>query len=80
MHHHLHLRVGEHARERRGVGRVVAERVEHLGAHAVGCVGVGHRDLGQAEQRLVAPLGHELRVDRDPPVGGGLLGQRERSQ
>ena len=45
--------------------------------HAVGCVGVGHRHLGQAEQRLVAAFGHELRVDRDPLVGRGLLRQRE---
>src|SRR5215217_1204762 len=31
----LDLRVGEHAGERPGVGRVIPQRVEHLGAHSV---------------------------------------------
>ena len=74
--HDLDVGVGEHARERLRVRRVVAERVDHLGAHAVGRVGVGHRHLGQAQQRLVAALGHELGVDRHAPVGGGALCQR----
>ena len=76
MHHDLDLGVGQHARERGRVGRVVRERIDHLGAHAVRRVRVGHGDLGQAQQRLVAALGHELRVDRDPTLCGGPLCQR----
>ena len=74
VHHHLDVRVGEHARERGEVG-VALERVEHLGAHAALGVRVGHRHLHQAQQRLVAALGHELRVDCNPPSRGCALGQ-----
>ncbi len=63
------VRVGEHARERLRVERLVAERVEHLGAHAVRRVGIGDRHLGEAQQRLVAALRDELGVDRHPSVG-----------
>ena len=38
-------------------------------------LGIGHGHLDQAEQSLVAPLGHELRVDCYPPTLGGALGQ-----
>ena len=54
---------------------VALERVEHLGAHAVLGVRVGHGHLHEAEQRLVAALGHELRVDREPPSRGCALRQ-----
>ena len=72
VHDHLDRGVGQHARERGGVGRIVVERVDDLGAHAVGRVGVGHRHLRQAQLRLVAALGHELRVDRYTSVGAAL--------
>ena len=41
VHDNLDVGVCEHARERGGIGRVVAERVDHLGAHPVGGVGSG---------------------------------------
>ena len=53
--------------------RVALERVEHLGAHPPSADGIGHRHLHEAEQRLVAALGHELRVDCDPPSLGGAV-------
>ena len=72
VHHDLDRRVGEHARQRREV-RVALERVDHLGPDAVLGIRVGHRDLHQAEQRLVAALGHELRVDCNAPALGGAV-------
>jgi hypothetical protein len=72
VHHDLDGRVGEHARQRREVG-VALQRVDHLGADAVLATRVGHRDLHQAEQRLVAALGHELRVDCNAPALGGAV-------
>ena len=66
MEHDLDAGVGEHLGER---GRVEAlEGVEHrdLAADA---------DLHEAQQRLVAPLRHELRVDPEAPFAGGALGQ-----
>jgi len=62
VHHHLDRRVGQGD----GQGAVVEvplDRVEDLGPHAVGRVRIGDRELGKAEHRLVAALGHELRVD-----------------
>ena len=66
MQHHLDAGIGEHLRERRRVEAL--ERVEHgdLAADA---------DLHEAQQRPVAPLGHELRVDPEAPFAGGALGQ-----
>ena len=66
MQHDLDAGVGEHLGERRRVEAL--ERVEHrdLAADA---------DLHEAQQRPVAPLGHELRVDPEAPLAGGALGQ-----
>ncbi len=79
VHDHLDRGVGQHARERAGV-ELVGDRVQHLGADAVLALVVGHRDLDQAQLRLVAPLGHELGVDRQPAVLGGAVGQLRRSR
>jgi hypothetical protein len=66
----LDLGVGEHVGQRRGVV-VLGQRVQDddLGA----ALAVVERDLGEAEQGLVAALAHELRVDAEPP---GLPGAR----
>ena len=74
VHHNLDRRVGEHLRERLGV-ELVLDRVEHLGPHAAGGVRVGHRDLREAKERLVAPLGDELSVDGEPPARDCALGK-----
>ena len=76
VHHDLDRRIGQHQGQRSGIGRVVSERVDHLGPHAVGRVRVGNCHLGKAQERLVAAFRHELRVDRDPAVGGRPLCQR----
>jgi hypothetical protein len=54
----LDRRVGEHRRQRRGV-EAVHERVEHGDLLA-------DDDLDEAEERLVPPLRHELRVEAEP--------------
>ena len=72
MEDHLDIRIGEHAGERGGVE--AREGIEELRAHAA--LGRVDRDLHQAEERYVAALGHELRVDGDPASAAGLRGQR----
>ena len=64
--HDLDRGVGEHRRERRGVEAL--ERVEHddLAADA---------ELHEAQQRPVAALGHELRVDPEAPLALRALGE-----
>ena len=57
VHHHLDVRVGEHARERREVG-VALERIEHLGAHAA----LGRRDRAPPPARGRAAPGSGART------------------
>jgi hypothetical protein len=68
----LDLGIGEHLRERLEVE--LAQRVEERGADAVRLVLVGHGDLHEAQQRPVAPLRHELRVDAEPAGRAGQFG------
>ena len=75
VHDDLDLRVGEHLGERREVERVV-ERVEHLDAHVAAGARRLDGDLDEAQQRLVAALAHELRVDAEAPGRAGELGER----
>ena len=56
VHDHLDRGIGEHGRQRRRVEP--GERVEHPDV-------VPDDHLHQAEQRPVAPFGHELRVESD---------------
>ena len=67
--------VGQHLGERLVVEARAVERVEHGHVDLV-AVAVRDRDLHEAQQRLVAPLGHELGVDADSPTGAGALGKR----
>ena len=67
----LDVGVGQQGGQRRGV-ELLGQRIEDLDAHAV--VGLD-RDLDQAQQRAVAPLAHELRVDAQPPDGARLGGE-----
>ena len=69
MQHQLDLGVGEHARQRRPV-EVTLQRVDQLDAQAGGVV--GDRELHQTQQGAVAPLAHELGVERHPPAALGL--------
>ena len=73
VHDDLDGGVGEHGRERRRVERVV-ERVEDLDATSPS--GRHRGDLDEAQQRPVAALAHELRVDPEAPGGAGQLGER----
>ena len=59
MHDDLDRGIGEDLRQRLRVERAV-QRVEDLDAQAVGSL---DGDLHEAQERLVAPLAHELRVD-----------------
>ena len=63
MQHELDLRVGERRGEGRGVDGVV-ERVDDRD-HELATALDG--DLHEAEERLVAPLSHELGVDAQTP-------------
>ena len=65
--HDLDRRVGKHRRQRRGIAEVVLDRVEQ---HDL----VADRDLHEAEQRPVAALGKELRVDAEPALLAGACG------
>ena len=67
MHDHAHARLGEDLRERPAV-EVPRKRVDELDAlsHRVH---VGNRELDQAQQRAVAALAHELRVQREDLCG-----------
>ncbi len=67
VHQNLHGRVCEHAREGREV-EITLERVKHLGAHPVLGIWIRHGHLHQTQQRLIAALGDELRVDGNPPT------------
>ena len=67
----LDVGVGQQLRQRRGI-ELLGQRVEDLDADAV--VGLD-RDLDQAQQRAIAPLAHELRVDAQPPRGSRLGGE-----
>ena len=58
--HDLDRRVGEHGGERRRITDAALERIEHDHLARRG-------DLHEAEQRPVAALRHELRVDAQPP-------------
>ena len=76
MQHDLHLRVGPDLRQRLVVE--ARQRVEQL--DVLPAVDL-HDDLHQAQQRAVAALGHELRVDPEPAGGArgvGDLGRRHR--
>ncbi len=64
VHHDLDQRVFEHPRKRLA-GRLVRERVDDL--DPLSARAVGDRQLDQAQQRAVAALAHELRVEREPP-------------
>jgi Rrf2 family protein len=71
---HLDIRV----REQRGHGpqvEITPERVDQGDVRST-TLAVVHHHLGQAQQRPVAPLGHELRVDSKPPGRRGPLGGR----
>ena len=72
---HLDRGVGEDRRQRRAV-EVLLERVDQLDPLGIGGIRVGDRQLDQAEQRAVAALAHELRVEREPPGGPGASRQR----
>ena len=65
--HDLHRRVGEHGGQRGGIAEIVLDRVEQ---HDL----VPDRDLHEAEQRAVAALGQELRVDAEPARLAGARG------
>ena len=73
VHHDLHLGVGQRLRQRcggLGVEAVApADRSPRCAPRRARRVGHGHLD--EAEQGPVAPLGHELRVDREPALGRG---------
>ena len=64
--HDLHGGVGEHGGQRRRVEAL--HRVEHHDLAA-------DRELHEAQQRPVAALGHELRVDPEAPFPLRALGQ-----
>jgi hypothetical protein len=69
-------RVAEHGGQRGWVERLaLVERIEHVGPHAALLRRVGNGDLHEAEQGLVTPLGHELRVDRELSVLACQIGQ-----
>ncbi len=73
VHHDLDRRIGEDRRERRAV-EIVRERVEeHDPLPRIGLV--GDRQLDQAEERAVAALAHELRVQGQPPRGARPVGE-----
>ena len=73
MHHHLDPWVGQHRRQRRR-GDALLERVQELDplGHAGDLRG---RELHQAQQRAVATLAHELRVEREPARRPRPLGE-----
>ena len=73
--HDLDRRVGEHAGQRREVEPGAGQRVQDRDLLA-------DDDLHEAQQRAVAALGHELRVDaRDgPPRGRARRGRRRRGR
>ena len=72
MHDDLDLRVLEQLAEPARI--LVRERVDRADqGRAAGAVIGGH--LHKAQQRVVAPLGHELRVEREPAGGGRSLRQ-----
>ena len=60
----LHGGIGEHRGERRRVAELVLQRVEDDDLLA-------DADLDQTEERPVAALGHELRVDAEAPLLAG---------
>ncbi len=64
VHDDLDRGIGEHGGERRGIEPF--QRVEHVDLLA-------GRDLHEAEQRPVPPLGHELGVETEPPSGSRAL-------
>ncbi len=65
---HLDRGVGEHLRQRSGIAEILLQRVEHDDLLA-------DADLHEAEQRAIAALGHELRVDPEPPLLAGACGE-----
>ena len=69
----LDRRVGEHLGQRRGVERIVGERVQQRDVAALGVV-AGQRHLDQAELGAVAPLAHELGVDAEASRFAGAAG------
>ena len=71
MHDDLDPGVGQQLRERRGIDGVQAVEQDDLGS--VRRAGIVDRDLDEAQQRPVAALGHELRVD---PEAAALAGDR----
>ena len=66
--HDLDLRFGEQLGERADV-ELEVERVDQDRPDAARRFGVFDRDLGQAQQRPIAPLRHELGVDPEPAAG-----------
>ena len=74
MHDHLDLGVREDLRQR-GAVQILRERVDDrdpLGS----LERLRDRQLHQAQQRPVATLAHELRVEGEPAGRAGTLGQR----
>jgi hypothetical protein len=55
VHHHLDVRVREHA-SKGGEVELALERVEHLGTNAALDIRIRHGHLHQTQQRLVAAL------------------------
>ncbi len=74
VHDDLDCGVGEHLGERRSV-ELLGQRVNDQDA-LVRVPGFGDRELHQAQQRAVAALAHELRVQRQAAGRAGAVGQR----
>ncbi len=73
MQHDLDFGVGEQLGQRRHVDPVQA--VDQEDPRPARCVRVIDRDLREAQQCPVAALGHEFRVDPQPPPGARQRGR-----